>query len=102
MGKNGTRSVLGRVSAAAVLMLTGVVVALGVSGSAGATGSSAAGEPPDLCAEPPSAGFTDVPPGKYYTLPIDWLVAKNITSGTSAGKYSPAGTVTRGQMATFL
>ncbi len=59
-------------------------------------------EPVNLCLNPPPAGFGDVPSGQYYSLPIDWLVAKNITQGTSPGVFSPKGTVTRGQMATFL
>ncbi|MEZ5383325.1 MAG: S-layer homology domain-containing protein [Microthrixaceae bacterium] len=59
-------------------------------------------EPVNLCLNPPAAGFNDVPLGQYYTLPIDWLVAMGITTGTGAGVYSPTQSVTRAQMATFL
>ena len=60
--------------------------------------------PPDdgTCDNPPPSGFSDVPTGKYYSKPIDWLVAKGITNGTAPGIYSPTQVVTRGQMATFL
>ncbi|MEZ5373924.1 MAG: S-layer homology domain-containing protein [Microthrixaceae bacterium] len=60
--------------------------------------------PPDdgTCDNPPPSGFSDVPTGKYYSKPIDWLVAKGITNGTAPGIYSPTQVVARGQMATFL
>lgn len=59
-------------------------------------------EPVNLCLNPPPAGFIDVAPGQYYSLPIDWLVAKGITDGTLPGMFSPTQKVTRGQMAMFL
>jgi alpha-tubulin suppressor-like RCC1 family protein len=47
-------------------------------------------------------GFADVPAGTYYETAVSWLVEAGITSGTSAGVFSPSAKVTRGQMATFL
>ena len=46
--------------------------------------------------------FTDVAKGVYYECAVAWLVRSGITAGTSAGKYSPNATLTRGQMALFL
>ena len=50
----------------------------------------------------PSAGFVDVPAGRYYSDAVDWLAHQGITTGTSPGRYSPDDVVTRAQMATFL
>lgn len=47
-------------------------------------------------------GFLDVLVGTFYTDPVAWLVARGITTGTSATTYSPDDPVTRGQMAAFL
>ncbi len=49
-----------------------------------------------------TAGFTDVPPGAFYSEAVAWLKAEGITTGTSATTYSPDDVVTRGQMAAFL
>ncbi|MEM8707843.1 MAG: S-layer homology domain-containing protein [Actinomycetota bacterium] len=46
--------------------------------------------------------FDDVPAGTWYYDPVRWLAEEEITTGTSATTYSPAGLVTRAQMATFL
>ena len=56
------------------------------------------GSPPGA----PPAGFIDVPSGKYYTLAVDWLLQRGVTTGTGPGRYSPNDPVTRAQMATFL
>lgn len=50
----------------------------------------------------PSAGFSDVPDGRYYTAAVDWLFAEGITTGVGPGRFAPDDIVTRGQMATFL
>ncbi|MEM8705737.1 MAG: S-layer homology domain-containing protein, partial [Actinomycetota bacterium] len=50
----------------------------------------------------PEAGFSDVPDGAFYDAPVDWLVERGITQGTSATTYSPGANVTRAQMAAFL
>ena len=54
--------------------------------------------------EPSGAGnpFTDVSDGQYYCKPVLWAVEKGITKGTSADKFSPDATCTRGQIVTFL
>jgi len=56
------------------------------------------------CPEPRSASnpFADVPAGQYYTKAVLWAAEQGITSGTSAGAFSPDDTVTRGQTVTFL
>ena len=53
---------------------------------------------------PPTATglFSDVPPGAPYANWIEQLANEGITSGCAPGKYCPASTVTRGQMAVFL
>ena len=48
------------------------------------------------------AAFGDVGPGRYYTDAVAWLAAEGITTGIAPGVFDPDGTVTRGQMATFL
>ncbi|MCB1029443.1 MAG: S-layer homology domain-containing protein, partial [Microthrixaceae bacterium] len=48
------------------------------------------------------ASFGDVPPGKYFSDAVGWLVEVGITTGTAPGVYSPYDDVTRGQMAVFL
>ena len=45
--------------------------------------------------------FTDVRDGYYYSAVL-WAVEKNITNGTSADRFSPGNTCTRGQIVTFL
>ena len=46
--------------------------------------------------------FTDVKEGEYYYQAVLWAVEKDITKGTSADKFSPNSTCTRGQIVTFL
>ncbi len=59
----------------------------------------AAGEP-DLTSN--SNPFTDVKSGDYYYNAVLWAVSQGITKGTSADKFSPNATCTRGQIVTFL
>ena len=47
-------------------------------------------------------GFLDVADETYYAVPVAWLKAQGITTGTGATSYSPNAIVTRGQMAAFL
>lgn len=47
-------------------------------------------------------GFSDVAAGSYSEEAIAWARDRGITSGTSAGQFSPQGQVTRAQMVTFL
>lgn len=58
-----------------------------------AAGSPAAGA---------SGAFSDVTPDAYYAGAVAWAVENNITSGTSATKFSPNGKCTRAQIVTFL
>ena len=46
--------------------------------------------------------FTDVKPGQYYYDAVLWAVEQGITSGTSATKFSPGASCTRGHIVTFL
>ena len=57
------------------------------------------GKPAPAVTENP---FSDVPAGEYYTDAVLWAVGKGVTTGTSADKFSPDKTCTRGQIVTFL
>ena len=59
----------------------------------------AAGEPEPTKAENP---FQDVKGTDYFYKAVLWAVEKGITKGTSADKFSPDATCTRGQIVTFL
>ena len=48
------------------------------------------------------AGFTDVQRNAFYEEAVAWMVADEITTGTSRTTFSPSDNVTRGQLATFL
>jgi hypothetical protein len=50
----------------------------------------------------PEDGFGDVPEGSTHEANVDCVVWWRVASGRSAGRYDPAGTVTRGQLATFV
>ncbi|MBL0203338.1 MAG: S-layer homology domain-containing protein [Candidatus Microthrix sp.] len=52
--------------------------------------------------QPAAAGFTDVKDTDYFNTPVDWAKASGVTAGTSATTFSPAKTVSRAQMVTFL
>lgn len=68
------------------------------------------GDEPAGDEETPSTGedgsadnpFDDVPPDTWYTVPVTWLAATGITTGTSPTEFSPEMDVTRAQLATFL
>ena len=46
--------------------------------------------------------FSDVKSSEYYYKAVLWAVENGITNGTSASKFSPNDTCTRGQIVTFL
>ncbi len=46
--------------------------------------------------------FSDVESSEYYYDAVLWAVEKGVTTGTSATKFSPNSTCTRGQIVTFL
>ena len=46
--------------------------------------------------------FNDVSADAYYAKAVRWAAQQGITSGTSAGMFSPNAPCTRGQMAMFL
>jgi SpoIID/LytB domain protein len=50
----------------------------------------------------PSGTFTDVPADSPHRFPIDCVAWRNIAQGTGGGLFSPAMTVTREQMASFV
>ncbi|MEZ5243823.1 MAG: SpoIID/LytB domain-containing protein [Acidimicrobiales bacterium] len=47
-------------------------------------------------------GFGDLVTGSFYEDAVAWMKETGITTGTSPGRFSPEGTVTRGQAAAFL
>ncbi|MBP8181673.1 MAG: S-layer homology domain-containing protein, partial [Acidimicrobiia bacterium] len=100
MSVEGLMVMVGRLvrSALSVGLLAGVLVVLPVVGpvpEAGAAPAVVGGS----CSSPGPHGFGDVPAGSYYEVAVGWLADQGITSGTSAGVYSPLAKVTRGQMA---
>jgi hypothetical protein len=48
------------------------------------------------------SGFSDVPRDAFYEDAVIWMVADEITTGTSPTTFSPDDNVTRGQLAVFL
>lgn len=52
--------------------------------------------------EPTENPFGDVKDSDYFAQPVLWAVEQGITTGTSAGKFSPERACTRGQIVTFL
>lgn len=53
-------------------------------------------------AEVPSADFTDVAAANVHADAIDCIAWREITLGRTATTYEPAGTITRGQLASML
>ena len=49
-----------------------------------------------------TANFTDVPADSYYANAVSWAVEGGITDGVGGGRFDPAATCTRAQIATFL
>ena len=58
-----------------------------------AMGQPAAGGP---------ASFIDVPADAYYAQAVSWAVENGITTGVGGGRFDPAATCTRAQIAAFL
>lgn len=50
----------------------------------------------------PSAGFTDVPDGQWYTTAVNWAAANKIVTGSDTGAFLPNDNVTREQLCTML
>ncbi|MEM9464448.1 MAG: S-layer homology domain-containing protein [Actinomycetota bacterium] len=50
----------------------------------------------------PVSDFVDVERHRYFAVPIDWMVANEITTGTSATTFDPERPVTRAEFAAFL
>ncbi|MDG2027513.1 MAG: S-layer homology domain-containing protein [Acidimicrobiales bacterium] len=48
------------------------------------------------------AGFGDVPEDEFYAAAVQWMVANDISDGTSPGCFSPMDSTSRGQLATFI
>ena len=49
-----------------------------------------------------AATFTDVPADAYYAGAVSWAVENGIATGVGGGKFDPAATCTRAQIASFL
>ena len=52
--------------------------------------------------EKPAVQFSDVPAGAWYADEVAWVCENGLMNGTSAGRFSPSGTTTRGMIATIL
>jgi hypothetical protein len=74
----------------------------GLAGQAPSPAAPLSRDLADACPQSrvPGAGFADVPAGSVHGSAVDCLAWWGITR--PAGGYDPGGTVTRGQMATFL
>ena len=48
------------------------------------------------------ASFADVPADSYYAQAVAWAIENGITAGVGGGRFDPAATCTRAQIATFL
>lgn len=60
-------------------------------------------EPPQVCENCPSAGFTDVPPkGHWAHDGIDYVLENGLFQGTSATTFSPDAYMTRAMLVTVL
>lgn len=49
-----------------------------------------------------AASFTDVSADSYYARAVSWAVENGITTGVGGGRFDPAATCTRAQIAAFL
>ena len=49
-----------------------------------------------------AASFTDVSADSYYAQAVSWAVENGITTGVGGGRFDPAATCTRAQIAAFL
>ena len=49
-----------------------------------------------------AANFNDVPADAYYAGAVSWAVENGITTGVGGGRFDPAATCTRAQIAAFL
>ena len=49
-----------------------------------------------------AANFNDVPANSYYAQAVAWAVESGITQGVGGGRFDPAATCTRAQIAAFL
>ena len=51
---------------------------------------------------PVAVSFGDVDRSRFFARPVDWLVFRSVTQGTSPTTFSPERLITRGELATFL
>ena len=49
-----------------------------------------------------AANFTDISADAYYAGAVSWAVENGITTGVGGGRFDPAATCTRAQIAAFL
>jgi hypothetical protein len=52
--------------------------------------------------DPGSDSFGDVTAGRFYDIPIGWLLDTGLTTGTTLTTYEPERGLTRGEFATFI
>ena len=54
------------------------------------------------CDETLTSKFEDVPAGAFYFDPVEWAVAKGVTTGATENTFNPNGSCQRAQVVTFL
>ncbi len=54
------------------------------------------------CPPSPDAGFSDVPPDRWYSGGANWAAASGVTGGYGDGSFGPEDSVTREQLAAIL
>lgn len=85
------------VTAALVVPLGSGVGSVGAS-PAGGSGAGANVAPANASHE----GFDDVPGGRYFTTPVNWMATAGVTKGVGGGNFGPQRAVTRAQFITWL
>jgi hypothetical protein len=77
-------------------------VARALTGGGGIPVSGTIGGFPYNCVSGGESAFEDVPPTDPYCRPIHYIASQNVTSGTSATRYSPNDQIRRDHMASFI
>lgn len=81
-----------------VLLALCLLLSQGTLTAAGASNISLSAQ----TSQPSRSSFTDVPAGEWYAGAVNWAVARDITTGTSANKFSPGKACTHIEILTFL
>jgi hypothetical protein len=87
-----------RASAAALLLLAGLMAGMGAPAPASTASLRASTPSGNTC----TVSFTDVPAGAYFYDPVLWLACRGDLSGYGDGSFQPYSTTTRGQLTKIL